>query len=81
VTDSHDGLNEITATGATGLSYDARHNIAAIGATTYSCNAENMLTSGGGANLLYDPLLRLYQLSATRRAYDGDIRHGGSTDR
>ena len=31
-----------------------------------------MLTSGGGITLAYDPLMRLYQASSSRWAYDND---------
>ena len=36
VTDTHNGLNQVTATGGTSLSHDARGNITAIGSASYA---------------------------------------------
>lgn len=74
-TDTINGLNQVTATGGTSVSYgDARGNITAIGSSSYSYTSENMLVSGpGSVTLAYDPLLRLYQTAGsatTRFAYD-----------
>jgi len=72
------GLNQTTAvTGGTSLTYDARGNTASIGGSGYTYSSENLLLTGpNSAALVYDPLLRLYQTSATgfaatRFLYDG----------
>lgn len=76
VTDTINGLNQITTTGATSLTHDARGNISAIGGSSYDYTSENMMvTAPGSVTLGYDPLLRLYQTVGggvtTRFAYDG----------
>lgn len=75
VTDSHNGLNQLTANGGTSLNHDARGNISTVGSSSYGYTSENMLVSGpGSVTLSYDPLLRLYQTTGsatTRFAYDG----------
>ncbi|RHW18546.1 RHS repeat-associated core domain-containing protein [Sphingomonas gilva] len=68
------GLNQLTAAGSTSLTHDARGNISGMGAASYGYSSENMLTSGPGTTLTYDPLLRLYQMlgtAAVRFQYDG----------
>jgi len=76
-TDPINGLNQVTATGSTSISYgDARGNITAIGSGSYGYSSENMLvTAPSSATLAYDPLLRLYEVvgggTTTRYAYDG----------
>ncbi|HWT13702.1 MAG TPA: hypothetical protein VN231_13185 [Allosphingosinicella sp.] len=45
-------------------------------AATYLYNSENMLVGGGGIALAYDPLMRLYQVGATRWAYDSGSASG-----
>ncbi|WP_245942018.1 RHS repeat domain-containing protein [Sphingomonas gilva] len=57
------GLNQLTAAGSTSLTHDARGNISGMGAASYGYSSENLLTSGPGTTLAYDPLLRLYQTS------------------
>jgi len=89
VAESRDGLNRLTAIGGAALGYDLRHNIALVpaaasgtgSAATYLYNSENLLVGGGGIALAYDPLMRLYQVGATRWAYDGTtlIAEYGST--
>jgi len=89
VAESRDGLNRLTAIGGAALGYDVRHNIALVpaaasgtgSAATYLYNSENLLVGGGGIALAYDPLMRLYQVGATRWAYDGTtlIAEYGST--
>jgi len=89
VGESRDGLNRLTAIGGAALGYDLRHNIALVpaaasgtgSAATYLYNSENLLVGGGGIALAYDPLMRLYQVGATRWAYDGTtlIAEYGST--
>jgi len=70
------GLNQLTAAGATALGYDTRGNLTTSGTNTLSYSSENLLQSGpGGATLGYDPAMRLYQTVGgsvtTRFAYDG----------
>jgi RHS repeat-associated protein len=76
---SVNGLNQYTASGPNALSYDANGNLTGDGGTTYVYDAENRLVSASGgrtATLSYDPLGRLWQVSApsgtTRFLYDGD---------
>jgi len=73
------GLNQYSATTSGSFTYDGDGNLASDGANTYSYDAENRLTSVSGAHtatLSYDPLGRLWQISApsgtTRFIYDGD---------
>jgi RHS repeat-associated protein len=68
------GLNQVTAAGATPLSYDGRGNLAHDGARAFGYDLDNHLTSAGGATLSYDPLGRLGQITsaaATRFVYSG----------
>lgn len=79
VADTRNGRNEVIATDGVTVTYDGRRNIATLPApasgtgvaTAYTYNSENMLTAGGATTLAYDPLMRLYQVSTTRWAYDG----------
>lgn len=76
VSDTINGLNQITATGGATVTHDARGNITAIGSASYGYSSENLLTSApNGIALGYDPLLRLYSMQSTtvgvRFAYDG----------
>jgi RHS repeat-associated protein len=76
VADTINGLNQVTATGATSVSHDARGNITAIGGSSYGYTSENrMVTAPGSTSLAYDPLLRLYETvgggTTTRFGYDG----------
>jgi RHS repeat-associated protein len=59
--DTVNGLNQVTATGSTSVSHDARGNVSAIGAAGYTYNAAGRLTQDGasGRLLYYDPLGRL----------------------
>ncbi|MDQ8757257.1 hypothetical protein RCO27_13580 [Sphingosinicella sp. LHD-64] len=64
VTDVVNGLNQIVATGATGIGHDGRGNVSAIGSAGYGYDGENRLVSApGGVTLVYDPLGRLYEVS------------------
>lgn len=45
VADTHNGLNQLTQTGSTSVTHDARGNISAIGAATFSYTAENLLSA------------------------------------
>jgi RHS repeat-associated protein len=72
------GLNQITAIGATSVSSDTRGNITNFGTGTYGYTSENLLTATPGSmTLSYDPLSRLYQASSptktTRFAYDAGV--------
>jgi len=74
-----DGLNRLVSHSGTTLSYDAKGNLTSDGATTFAYDSENRLVSASGAKnatLAYDPLGRLYQVTAgtatTRFEYDGD---------
>jgi RHS repeat-associated protein len=74
---SVNGLNQYTAAGSAAFAYDANGNLTSDGTSTYVYDAENRLVSrSGGLSLAYDPLGRLWQVSApsgtTRFEYDGD---------
>ncbi|MGQ0559166.1 MAG: RHS repeat-associated core domain-containing protein, partial [Sphingosinicella sp.] len=65
VTDTHNGLNEIAASGAASFTHDARGNLTSDGTTTWTYDSENRLVSSsasGGTTLSYDPLGRLIQI-------------------
>jgi RHS repeat-associated protein len=78
------GLNQYTGTTSGGtpsatFTYDANGNLTGDGSNTYVYDAENRLVSASGghtATLAYDPLGRLWQVTAptatTRFLYDGD---------
>ncbi|MCW4461520.1 hypothetical protein OK349_07355 [Sphingomonas sp. BT-65] len=76
VSDTINGLNQVTATGGSGVSHDARGNITAIGSTGYGYDVENWMTHGGGMSQLYaDPAGRLIRTlggSDMRYAWDGN---------
>ena len=60
VSDTINGLNQVTANGGTSVSHgDARGNITAIGGVGYAHTAENRMYATSTANLLYDPGGRL----------------------
>ncbi|WP_297320660.1 RHS repeat-associated core domain-containing protein [Novosphingobium sp.] len=72
------GLNQMTAAGATSLSYDAGGNLASDGANSFVYDVENRLVTASGAHaasLRYDPLGRLYEVvsggATLRLLYDG----------
>lgn len=70
-------LNQYISAGPASFQYDANGNLISDGARSYSYDAENRLvTSSSGAVLTYDPLGRLFQISAssgvTQFLYDGD---------
>ncbi|HEV2748270.1 MAG TPA: hypothetical protein VGW34_13340 [Allosphingosinicella sp.] len=83
------GLNQYTRAGSDTLTYDDNGNLTSDGATTFTYDLENRLVAASGAksaNLRYDPLGRLYELTrgttTTRFLYDGDALVGeydGST--
>ncbi len=69
-------LNQLTSAGATGLGYDGRGNLTASGGTAYGYTVDNQLATAPGANLAYDPLGRLFNITAdnginTTLTYDG----------
>ena len=73
------GLNQYSAAGSATFQYDANGNLVSDGATSFVYDIENRLVSANGARnatLRYDPLGRLYEVSATsgttRFLYDGD---------
>jgi RHS repeat-associated protein len=78
------GLNQYGSAGGATFGYDANGNLISVanpptGPTSYVYDAENRLVSASGASnatLAYDPLGRLWQISAatgtTRFLYDGD---------
>ena len=49
VTDAINGLNQVTATGATSVTHDARGNITAIGTASYGYRSDNLMTTAGSA--------------------------------
>ncbi|MES2452496.1 MAG: RHS repeat-associated core domain-containing protein [Pseudomonadota bacterium] len=74
------GLNQYTAVGAGALGYDSNGNLASTGATSFTYDVENRLVTAAGtlnADLVYDPLGRLFRVSSpttgtTQFLYDGD---------
>jgi RHS repeat-associated protein len=70
------GLNQYTGVGAGALGYDSNGNLASNGGTSFTYDVENRLVSAAGtlmANLVYDPLGRLYSLTdGITFLYDGD---------
>jgi RHS repeat-associated protein len=74
------GLNQYTAAGTAGFTYDANGNLIGDGTNTFLYDAENRLVSatagGTTTNLTYDPLGRLWRVQKgsadTRFLYDGD---------
>jgi RHS repeat-associated protein len=83
-TDTHNGLNQVTATGSTSVTHDARGNTNAIGSTAYAYDSQNRMTTGAGVAMAYDPVGRLYDVGgSTRFVYDGlamiEERNGSGT--
>ena len=73
------GLNQYLTAGPASFTYDANGNLTSDSSLTLGYDAENRLITASGsktANLVYDPLGRLYEVTAptgtTRFAYDGD---------
>jgi RHS repeat-associated protein len=72
------GLNQYTAAGSATFGYDPNGNLTSDGTRTYLYDVENrMVSTSDGATLSYDPLGRLFQITAsggavTRFLYDGD---------
>ena len=74
------GLNQYLSAGAASFTYDSNGNLATDGSLNLVYDAENRLVTATGAktaNLVYDPLGRLYETSGgapgiTRFLYDGD---------
>jgi RHS repeat-associated protein len=71
------GLNQYSAAGGTSFAFDTRGNLTTSGSLSFTYSSENLLLTGpSSAALTYDPLMRLYQTSATgfatnKLAYDG----------
>jgi RHS repeat-associated protein len=76
---THNGLNQMTASGGLSLTHDDRGNMTSDGVNTYGYDVANRLTSMSTsgtpvATLAYDPVGRLYEVagaSTTRFLYDG----------
>ncbi|MDP9421352.1 MAG: RHS repeat-associated core domain-containing protein [Pseudomonadota bacterium] len=73
------GLNQYTAAGPAGFTYDADGNLISEPGVTYTYDIENRLVGASGsktATLVYDPIGRLFQVAGattdTRFLYDGD---------
>ncbi|HEY7641678.1 MAG TPA: RHS repeat-associated core domain-containing protein [Steroidobacteraceae bacterium] len=72
------GLNQYTSVAGVTYAYDLNGNLTSDGAASYVYDAENRLVSAnlGTKTLTYDPLGRLFQISAggvtTQFLYDGD---------
>jgi RHS repeat-associated protein len=72
------GLNQYGAAGGATFTCDANGNLTSDGSRTFVYDVENRLvSSSNGAALAYDPLGRLYQVTAPNAAiarflYDGD---------
>ena len=56
---ANNGLNQVTAVNATGVTYDGRGAIASDGTSSWSYDVYSRLTDAGGATLGYDPSGRL----------------------
>jgi RHS repeat-associated protein len=73
--DTINGLNQVTATGGSSVSHDARGNITSIGSAAFGYNVENSMTYGAGISHFYpDPsgrLIRAVGAADTRYAWDG----------
>ncbi len=70
------GLNQLTAAGATSLTYDARGNLTGSGTDAYSYDSENRMVSGPQSSVLsYDPFGRLFSSTGAgsnlQYVYDG----------
>ncbi|MEA3044453.1 MAG: hypothetical protein QOH47_2291 [Sphingomonadales bacterium] len=71
------GLNQYSGVGGLTYGYDANGNLTSDGSRTFLYDVENRMVAGVGATLSYDPLGRLFQVTAsgggvTRFLYDGD---------
>lgn len=72
------GLNQYASVSGAAFGYDSNGNLTSDGSIAYTYDAENRLVAtSAGANLVYDPLGRLYEVSkpttgTTRFLYDGD---------
>ena len=86
-TDTHNGLNQVTASASVSVGHDARGNTNAIGAATYGYTSENRLATGPNyAAMAYDALGRFYYrgLSDDWQDYAGselvaEIHHSSNT--
>lgn len=68
-------LNQYTSAGGVTFGYDARGNLNNSGGQLYYYTADNKLANGPSANLAYDPIGRLFNVSGgpvnTTLTYDG----------
>ncbi len=86
---TNNGLNQVTAVNATGVSYDADGNLTSDGVKSYVYDAANrpVSTNGGTSTLSYDPLGRLRNMVGSvggQYLYEGEALagvalNGGST--
>jgi RHS repeat-associated protein len=67
------GLNQMTAAGATALGYDGRGNLTSSGTATYGYTSENQLATAPGTNYAYSALGQLFYETPTdtRFSYSG----------
>jgi RHS repeat-associated protein len=75
------GLNQLTASGASSRVHDAKGNMTFDGATHFAYSSQNLLTSQtktaasppwlGNATFAYDPAMRLYEGGGSRWLWDG----------
>jgi RHS repeat-associated protein len=78
-TDTHNGLNQISASDGTSFTYDAKGNLTTDGTQTFTYSSENLLltrspSSGGTYIAKYDPLMRLHEVQGNtgpKFGYDG----------
>ena len=75
-TDSHNGLNQVTTSGAVAVSHDARGNTTAIGSANFVYTVDNLLATGPGGNYAYDPLGRMMHSGPAARDFMYDIGSG-----
>jgi YD repeat-containing protein len=76
------GLNQYTAAGSASFGYDARGNLTSDGSRTFVYDVENRLvSSSSGAALSYDPLGRLFQVTAPNGAVTRFLYDPGSGSR
>jgi RHS repeat-associated protein len=63
-TDSHNGLNQVTASAGTAVTHDARGNTVAIpGSANFGYTVDNRLLTAGGGIYVHDPLGRMMHAS------------------
>jgi YD repeat-containing protein len=70
VTDSHNGLNQVTASGSTQVTHDARGNTTQIGSSSYAYTADNRLLAAAGDVYIHDAVGRLIYDHYVDNLYD-----------